>query len=344
VWFDAPIGYISITANYTAQWERWWKPNSDTIANTNAKEKEEKVKKVEVELSQFMGKDNIPFHSVIFPSTLLAADNGFTVVKNMSVTEYLNYEDGKFSKSRGVGVFGDSAQASGIPCSVWRYYLLANRPETSDSTFTWNDFQSKCNNELNNNLGNYVNRAFSFCSAKFGGSLPDSDELQLELPDIALLTDLKRGLFEYVDLQEKFKIKDALRMVMQLSKRANQYIQELAPWVLFKDPETRGRCHTVVAIAVNVAVFLAVLLEPFVPAVSRQICKQGSVDFQAICALPSAAEAKEAAAANNGNGAELILRLPPRHKIGKRVDIKPLFSNIDDEQLAQLKARYSGQQ
>jgi methionyl-tRNA synthetase len=112
VWFDAPIGYISITANYTKQWEKWWK---------NPKE---------VQLYQFMGKDNVPFHTVIFPCSLMGTEDGYTLLHHVSTTEFLNYEDGKFSKSRGVGVFGNNVMDTGIPASVWRFYLLSNRPES----------------------------------------------------------------------------------------------------------------------------------------------------------------------------------------------------------------------
>ena len=125
VWFDAPIGYISITANYTKDWERWWKNKAD------------------VQLVQFMGKDNIPFHCVVFPSTLMAADKSWTLLHHVSCTEYLQYEGLKFSKSRGTGVFGDGARDSGIPSEVWRYYLLHNRPESADTVFLWEDFANK---------------------------------------------------------------------------------------------------------------------------------------------------------------------------------------------------------
>ena len=138
VWFDAPIGYISITANYTSQWEKWWR-NPD-----------------QVKLFQFMGKDNVPFHTVIFPSSLLGTNDNYTMLHHVSVTEYLNYEDGKFSKSRGLGVFGDDVQQTNIPVEVWRYYLLTNRPEISDTVFKWDDFQAKNNNELMFNVGNLV--------------------------------------------------------------------------------------------------------------------------------------------------------------------------------------------
>ncbi|KAJ1843131.1 methionine--tRNA ligase mes1, partial [Coemansia sp. RSA 486] len=140
VWFDACIGYPSITANYTSEWERWWK-NPDNV-----------------KLYQFMGKDNVPFHTVVFPSTQLASGEPWTMLHHIATCEYLNYETGKFSKSRGVGVFGNNAQDTGVPPDVWRYFLLANRPEKSDTIFTWSDFVSRNNNELLNNVGNLCNR------------------------------------------------------------------------------------------------------------------------------------------------------------------------------------------
>ncbi len=140
VWFDAPIGYISIAANYSDRWESWFKSPDN------------------VEYYQFMAKDNVPFHSVIFPSCLLGTKEPFTLCKHMSGIEYLNYEDGKFSKSRGTGVFGDQAKATDIEPDIFRFYLAYIRPETMDSTFSWEDMMTKNNSELLNNLGNFVNR------------------------------------------------------------------------------------------------------------------------------------------------------------------------------------------
>lgn len=142
VWFDAPLGYMSITKAYTEEWEKWWRPEPAT----------------DVVLYQFMAKDNVPFHAVMFPATLLGANRGYTTVSHIMATEYLNYEDGKFSKSRGVGVFGNDAQNTGISSSVWRFYLLYVRPESQDSSFSWSDLATKNNSELLNNLGNFVNR------------------------------------------------------------------------------------------------------------------------------------------------------------------------------------------
>ncbi|CAI8056217.1 Methionine--tRNA ligase, cytoplasmic [Geodia barretti] len=149
VWFDATIGYISITACYTPEWRQWWKNPDD------------------VQLYQFMAKDNVPFHSVVFPCSLLGANDGYTIVNHLSSTEYLKYEDGKFSKSRGVGVFGIDAKNTGIPSDVYRFYLLYVRPETQDSTFNWSDFVAKNNSELLNNLGNFINRCLVFIRNSF---------------------------------------------------------------------------------------------------------------------------------------------------------------------------------
>eukprot|EP00108_Taenia_solium_P006803 TsM_000773500 transcript=TsM_000773500 gene=TsM_000773500 len=143
VWFDAPIGYISITANYTKEWRQWWLPSEDVEP---------------VEYFQFMAKDNVLFHSATFPACLLGSNKKFTLVKHIIATEYLNYEGKKFSKSRGVGVFGNNAKASGIESNIWRFYLAYIRPETQDSTFSWEDFALKNNGELLNNLGNFINR------------------------------------------------------------------------------------------------------------------------------------------------------------------------------------------
>ena len=128
-------------------------------------------KKSNIELHQFMGKDNIPFHSIILPSLLLATGQPWNLVHRLSVTEYLQYQGGKFSKSKGIGVFGDDAKNSGIPADVWRYYLLANRPENSDSNFDWSEFAAKNNCDLLGNLGNLVMRILKFCVANFNGTV-----------------------------------------------------------------------------------------------------------------------------------------------------------------------------
>jgi len=136
-------------------WCQWWKNPA------------------QVQLYQFMGKDNIPFHTVIFPSSLIGTGDNYTLLHHVSTTEYLNYENDKFSKSRGTGVFGDDCMKTGIPSEVWRYYLLASRPESSDSVFTWAEFAARNNGELLNNVGNFINRCLKFCNDRYAMRLCD---------------------------------------------------------------------------------------------------------------------------------------------------------------------------
>ncbi|MGH0175826.1 UNVERIFIED_CONTAM: hypothetical protein FKN15_001008 [Acipenser sinensis] len=213
VWFDAPIGYLSITANYTDQWERWWK-NPE-----------------QVQLYNFMAKDNVPFHSVVFPCSLLGAEDNYTLVNHLIATEYLNYEDGKFSKSRGVGVFGDMAKETGIPADIWRFYLLFIRPEGQDSSFSWSDLLLKNNSELLNNLGNFINRAGMFVCKFFEGRVP---EMELNDDDKRLLAQATWELRQYLQLLEKVRIRDALKCILNISRHGNQYIQANEPWKRIK--------------------------------------------------------------------------------------------------------------
>lgn len=141
VWFDAPIGYISISKKYIKNYKDWW-------GNPG-----------KVSLQQFMGKDNVPFHSIIFPSCLLGTKGEWTMLHKLSVTEYLLYENQKFSKSKQVGVFGLDAIQSNIKSDIWRVYLLSIRPEGGDANFAWKDLQAK-NEEVLENIGNLCNRIF----------------------------------------------------------------------------------------------------------------------------------------------------------------------------------------
>ena len=211
-WFDAPIGYISITAGYTPEhWRSWWQ---------NPRE---------VQLYQFMGKDNIYFHGVIFPACLLGTGRDWTLLHHVSTTEYLNYEGGKFSKSRGTGVFGDHAVQSGIPSEVWRYHLVSNRPEQSDSVFSWTDFADKVNNEVVKNLGNFANRTLKLAFENFGGTVPGVRDA-LDERDKQLVAEADRVLAEFNAAMAEVKLKAGLRLVMELSAVGNAYMQHQEPW------------------------------------------------------------------------------------------------------------------
>lgn len=167
-----------------------------------------------------MGKDNIPFHTIIFPSCLLGTKEKWTLLYHISTTEYLNYEGGKFSKSRGIGIFGNDAKESGIPSEVWRYYLLINRPENSDSSFSWDDFADKNNGELLANLGNFVNRAITFVNKFFEGKLP-SYNFQKE--DNELINLINKEIQNYIQNLENVHLKDGLKIAMGISKLGNKY-------------------------------------------------------------------------------------------------------------------------
>ncbi|VFQ75828.1 unnamed protein product [Cuscuta campestris] len=191
VWFDAPLGYVSITKCHTSDWEFWWK-NPD-----------------KVELHQFMGKDNVPFHTVLFPSMLIGTQENWTLPTSIHATQFLLYGTDKFSKSNGVGVFGDDVEASGIPVEVWRYYLISIRPEVSDTMFSWDDLQAKLNHELADNVGNLINRVLTFIAKPPGKGydsvIPDLLEAEIEEVDLSLSSKIDVFVHEYLEAMEKGK-------------------------------------------------------------------------------------------------------------------------------------------
>ncbi len=245
VWFDAPIGYISISANCTDDWQKWWKDPENT------------------ELFQFIGKDNIPFHTVIFPSSLLATGEKWTMLHHMSSTEYLNYEDGKFSKSKGIGIFGNDVQETGIPADVWRFYMFYNRPEHSDVTFTWKEFQEKVNGELIGNLSNLVNRTLTFITRFYGGNLGSGSV------DTELVRRIKEKEEKITDLLEHAEERDALRTILELSGIGNKEFQEAEPWKLRNEnPEkTASLLRTLLGLIRD----LGIMIQPYMPQTGERL-------------------------------------------------------------------------
>uniref|UniRef100_A0A182SAZ8 methionine--tRNA ligase n=1 Tax=Anopheles maculatus TaxID=74869 RepID=A0A182SAZ8_9DIPT len=310
VWFDAPIGYISITSRYCKEWKQWWQPDTP---KTGAK----------VDLYQFMAKDNVPFHSVMFPASLLAADKGYTLVSHIMATEYLNYEDGKFSKSRGIGVFGNDAQDTGIPADVWRFYLGAARPEGQDSSFSWSDLQARNNSELLKNLGNFFNRALVFCEKFFDSTVP---VMTLTEEDYTLLALINRELKGYVNQMEKARMRDGIRHLLQISRYGNQLMQSEEPWVKVKGTDDqKARAGTVIGLCCNFACLLSTLIFPFMPTTARNMYSQLNVRGGFI----------------NSDKPLIRTLLPTGHRIGKPT---VLFTKIEDSRIEELKQKYGGQQ
>jgi len=291
VWFDAPIGYIAITKEHRQDWNDWWHNPEN------------------VRLVQFMGKDNIPFHSVLFPASLLGANDNYTLIDTMSVNEYLNYEDDKFSKSRGIGVFGDNAKETGIGPDEWRYYLMNNRPEKTDTTFTWKDLQEKINNELAGNLGNLVNRTLTFIEKFNEGKIEQITE------PLIYDDEIEQIITAYNDIE----IKKAVKLVMLLSKKANVYFQEQQPWVTIKSDIAKAL--NALAVLANMIKDLSILISPIMPGVAERIQEQLGMEK---------------------NFSLKSLREPlQNHTIGKPFVI---FKKIEDADVEVLHAKYGGKQ
>jgi methionyl-tRNA synthetase len=295
-WFDAPIGYIGITRECKDNWKEWWFGN-------------------DVRLVQFMGKDNIPFHTVLFPASLIGTKEGYVLLDRISSNEYINYEGGQFSKSRGLGVFGDDAIKTGIPADVWRYYIMVNRPEKADTDFSWNDFQSKINNELVANLGNFINRAISFINNYADSKIP---EAKLDEKDNVFLKQVKNEIKKATELLEDIQLKDALKSIMHISKMGNQYFQETEPWKAIK--ENKVKAETCLALCANITKDLAVMIRPYMPETSDKIFKQLDI--------------KERKWDDLGK-----FSLEEGHKINKA---EPLFNKIEDEDIKKFKKEFGG--
>jgi methionyl-tRNA synthetase len=305
VWFDAPIGYISITAcegdEKGFDWKYWWQRPD------------------EVELFQFIGKDNIPFHTVIFPSSLLGSGRDWTMLHHMSSTEYLNYEAGKFSKSKGVGVFGTDAMETGIPADVWRFYIFYNRPERSDTTFTWADFQEKVNGELIGNLGNLANRTLTFVARYFDGSVPALPPAPADPAFAAKVLEIEGRIREHL---ERAELRDAFRAAFELSDLANKRFQDGEPW------KTRTSDPKAAADLIGELCYLlrdlAVMIHPYMP--------------------QAAAKLASFFGASIGDGGLSWADVGRRDGLDKVGSPEVLFAKLEDDRIAELRDRYSGSQ
>ncbi len=250
VWFDAPIGYISNTKElYPESWEKWWKDPETRIIN-------------------FIGKDNIVFHCIVFPAMLMAYGDNFQLPDNVPANEFLNLEGDKISTSRNWAVWlHEYLRDFPGKQDVLRYVLTANAPETKDNDFTWREFQTRNNSELVAILGNFVNRVTVLTHKYFDGVVPAPGKL--EAVDEALFADidaLKKSLSENI---ETFHFRDALRDAMSIARAGNKYLQETEPWKLAKTD--MPRVATILYCALQVCADIAVAFEPFTPFMSRRL-------------------------------------------------------------------------
>jgi len=296
VWFDAPIGYISITEDFLKdKYKEWWY-NPDNV-----------------DLYQFMGKDNIPFHSIVFPGTMFATKDKATVVKTISSTEYLNYEAGKFSKSRGVGIFGTDAMESGIPADVFRYYLMMNRPETSDSEFNWEQFQERLNNELVGNFGNLVNRILVFVKKFFDKKL---ENVEHDQEAMLFWDEIQKEEKKVLDFYKNASLREAAKQIMHISDLGNVFFQKREPW-----KNVKGNANVTVHVLANVVKDLAILMKPIMPTTCENIFKQLNIDEK--------------------NADDLGKLSIVDHTFSEP---KILFNKIEDKEMEVLRLKFSGEQ
>ena len=251
VWFDAPIGYISNTIDATPDWEKWWKDP-------------------ETRMLHFIGKDNIVFHCIVFPSMLMA-HGGYNLPDNVPANEFLNLEDDKISTSKNWAVWLHE-YLDELPGKqdVLRYVLTANAPETKDNNFTWKDFQARNNNELVAILGNFVNRATVLIHKYYDGIVPPRGELnEIDRQTIAEIENYVKVLGENLD---NFKFREGLKDAMNIARAGNKYLADTEPWKLIKtDPE---RTATILNLAIQICGNLAVVFEPFIPFMAQKLAQQ----------------------------------------------------------------------
>ncbi len=256
VWFDAPIEYIACAGEWVEagkgdDWERWWR--TDKGAD-------------DVRYTQFMGKDNVPFHTLSFPATILGSGEPWKLVDYIKSFNYLNYDGGQFSTSQGRGVFMDQALDI-LPADYWRWWLLSHAPESSDSEFTWENFQASVNKDLSDVLGNFVSRVTKFCRSKFGEVVPEAGTAGPD--EAALIEALTTRIRAYEQHMEAIEVRKSAAELRAIWVAGNEYLQEAAPWATFKtDPD---RAAMQIRVALNLARVYAVLSRPFIPDASATL-------------------------------------------------------------------------
>lgn len=228
--------------------------------------------KVATDLCSWADLDFHRFHTIMFPGSQIGTREPWTKVHKLSTTEWLQYEGTKFSKSKGVGVFGNNAKDTGIAADIWRYYLLSRRPETSDSEFKWVEFVDANNNDLLKNLGNFNQRVLKFCQAKYESTVPDYTKYTSEGLD-AHVKEVNALLKEYNQHMDGTTLRDALAKILAISALGNKLLQEnkLDNRLLAEEP---GRCAAVIGIALNHINLLASIIAPYMPATSKSMFSQ----------------------------------------------------------------------
>ena len=305
VWFDAPIGYIGITKQWEAQnkaernWKDWWL-NPQNVRHV-----------------EFMGKDNVPYHSITFPATLLGTKENWTQVDFLKGFSYLTYEGGKFSKSENRGIFAEEAVKE-FDADYWRYWLMANAPESSDAAFTWDLFAGAVNKDLNGVLGNFVSRVLKMTSSKLGNIVPEGGE-NAEV-DNQLIATIQEKVDNYIKYMELMEFRKAMAELRAIWVEGNNYISVTEPWTVIKTDEQRAK--VILRNCINLIRIFAILSAPIMPDVAQKMLDKLG---QKITSLKDFDVKTEMNVLKGGEAFE----------IGEM-----LFERISDDRLNELKERY----
>ncbi|NLF87194.1 methionine--tRNA ligase [Candidatus Bathyarchaeota archaeon] len=311
VWVEAVMGYVSAAIEYSQKvgkpdlWREYW---FDKDAKT----------------LYFVGKDNIPFHTIILPALLLASGQGYNLPYNVSATEFLQFRGQKASKSQKVGIWIDEALEM-FPVDYWRFFLIATRPESKDTNFTWSAFADKINADLNDTFGNFIHRTLSFINSKFDATIPTPTKLDPD--DQAVLDTVKEKVAQAAKEIEDGWLQSAVNTLIAISRTGNQYLNTKEPWNLMKtDKEKAG---TVFYVAAQVVKAITVASAPFIPQTAQQL-------YQTLNLTGTVQQCK---------WTDATVPIEAGSKINKP---QPLFHKIDtnedvlDEQLAQVRAKMGG--
>lgn len=307
VWFDAPIEYIGATQEWAnangRTWRDWWR--TDEGAG-------------DVRYVQFMGKDNVAFHTVSFPATILGSGEPWKTVDTLKAFNWLNWYGGKFSTSQKRGVFMDQALEI-LPADYWRWHLTAYGPEGSDAAFTWEQFQSTTNKDLADVLGNFVNRIVKFTESKFDGVVPDGGEVGPLEADLA--RDMSAGIAEATAAFEAMEFRKACVALRAVWVLGNEYLQVAAPWTVFKTDPVQAAAS--VRTALNLVALFARLAAPVIPSSAARIAASVGADD---LSWPEASGP--------------LLDLLPRGQKVQATEV--LFRKIEDAQVAEWAERFGG--
>ena len=312
VWFDAPVEYIAATEEWAKasddDWQRWWR--TDKGAD-------------DVEYVQFMGKDNVAFHTVSFPVTIFGSDEPWKAVDKLKAFNWVTWYGGKFSTSQKRGVFMDQALEL-LPADYWRWYLMANAPEGSDAAFTWEGFQAAINSDLANVLGNFVNRITKYTVSKFDGAVPSAGTPG---EDEAWMADeLKAGLQRITEHYEAMEFRKAANETRALWAAGNEYLTRAEPWVKYKSDVDAAAVG--VRTGLNLVVIFAIIAQPLIPNTAKTILDT--------LGIPD--ENRKWPSPNDG---ELLNALPH----GMPITAPPvLFQKIEDAMVEDWTARFGGEE